>query len=147
MKNNGEVIVKLQTLVKDNPENTFYRSVLDYHNERGFISANQIDCIEKDFEKYYEFEPDPDCEEYLSCKDCKSFEDCPIYMDKSDGVDYDAVKEMTDPEIERLGGRIQDFTSEKYSKVYKKRYVDRQLKKFNWKIKKRLRELGEDEWF
>ena len=64
-RNNGEVINKLRTLVKDNPDNQFYKSVLSFYNKRGFISANQIYCIEQDYERDYVSEPEPDNEDWF----------------------------------------------------------------------------------
>ncbi|MFX1521850.1 MAG: hypothetical protein ACFFCD_18245, partial [Promethearchaeota archaeon] len=61
------------------------------------------------------------------------------------GFGLDAIREIDDPEIQRLVGKIEESNSEGYSRIYKKRYIDKQLKKFNWKIKKRLREIGEDQ--
>lgn len=131
-------------LVNDYPDNTFYRSVLDFHREKGSITQKQLNCIEKDYERNYEFEPDPNCEYLFSCKSCGSYEECPIYKTKSKGFGLDTIREIDDPEIQRLVEKIDECNSEEYSKVFKKRYLDRQLNKFNWKIKKRLREIGED---
>ena len=53
---NVETIVKLRKLIKADPGNNFYRSVLEQYEKKGFMSARQIECIEEDYEGLNEFE-------------------------------------------------------------------------------------------